>query len=55
MENRVVIELKSVDRYEPVFEAQLLGYMRLGKFDDVGLLINVNSSLLKNGIKRFVL
>ncbi len=54
VEDRVVIELKSVERFESVFEAQILGYMRLGKFK-VGLLINFNSSLLKNGIKRFVL
>lgn len=54
VEDRVVIERKSVDRFDPVFDAQILGYMRLGKFN-IGLLINFNSSLLKNGIKRFVL
>jgi GxxExxY protein len=49
-----VVELKSVERYDPVFEAQLLTYLRLtGK--KVGLLINFNSRLLKSGLKRFVL
>jgi GxxExxY protein len=50
----VVVEIKSVERHDPVFEAQLLTYLRLtGK--KVGLLINFNSKLLKDGIKRFVL
>ena len=53
VENSVVVELKSVDRFDPVFEAQILAYMRLsGKRR--GLLINFNSRLLKDGIKRFV-
>jgi GxxExxY protein len=50
----VVVEIKSVERFDPVFEAQVLTYMRVtGK--KIGLLINFNSRLLKNGIKRFVL
>ena len=50
----VVLELKSVERHDPVFEAQILSYMRLtGK--KVGLLINFNSKLVKDGIKRFVI
>ena len=54
VEDTVVIEVKSVERHDPVFEAQILTYMRLtGK--RVGLLINFNSKLLKDGIKRFVL
>jgi GxxExxY protein len=54
VEDTVVVELKSVERFEPVFEAQMLTYLRLtGK--KVGLLINFNSRLLKNGVKRFVL
>jgi GxxExxY protein len=49
----VLIELKSVERLHPVFEAQLLTYLRLtGK--RVGLLINFNSRLLKDGVKRFI-
>jgi GxxExxY protein len=54
VEDRVILELKSVERHDPVFEAQILSYMRLtGK--KVGLLINFNSKMLKDGIKRFVL
>ena len=54
VEDAVVVEIKSVERYDPVFEAQVLTYMRVsGK--KVGLLINFNSRLLKDGIKRFVL
>ena len=50
----VILELKSVERHDPVFEAQILPYMKLtGK--KVGLLINFNSRMVKDGIKRFVL
>jgi GxxExxY protein len=50
----VAVELKTVTLIEPVHEAQLLTYMRLGGWQ-VGLLINFNVRLLKNGIHRFVL
>jgi GxxExxY protein len=50
----VIVEIKSVERFDPVFEAQVLTYLRItGK--RVGLLINFNSRLVKDGIKRFVL
>jgi GxxExxY protein len=50
----VILELKSVDRHDPIFEAQVLTYLRLsGKRR--ALLINFNSRLLKDGVKRFVL
>jgi GxxExxY protein len=54
IENTVVVELKSVERFDPVFEAQLLSYMKLGRYK-LGLLINFNSALLKDGIKRLIL
>lgn len=54
VEGLVVVELKSVERFDPVFEAQLLSYMKLGNFR-LGLLINFNSRLLKDGIRRFIL
>ena len=54
VENSVVLELKSVERFDPVFEAQLLSYMKLGKYK-LGLLINFNNHLLKDGIKRIIL
>lgn len=54
VEDLVVIELKSVERLEPIFEAQVLTYSKIsGK--RVGLLINFNSRLLKHGIQRFIL
>ncbi len=52
--NRVVVELKSVQEILPVHEALLLTYMRLTNLN-VGLLINFNVAVLKNGIKRRVL
>jgi GxxExxY protein len=54
VENSVVIELKSTDSISPLFEAQLLTYLRLGNWK-VGLLINFNVPVLKKGIKRMVL
>jgi GxxExxY protein len=54
VEEHVVLELKSVERHDPIFKAQILSYMKLtGK--KIGLLINFNSKLVKDGIKRFVL
>lgn len=53
VENKVVIELKTVDQILDVHEAQTLTYLKLGNFK-LGLLINFNVSLLKNGIRRFV-
>ncbi len=54
VENAVVVELKSVGRFDRVFEAQILTYLRLTKLK-TGLLINFNSRMLHEGIKRFVL
>lgn len=54
VEDKVIIEIKSVERFDPIFEAQILSYMKMtGK--KVGLLINFNTRLLKEGINRFVL
>lgn len=53
VENKVVIELKSVDAITDVHLAQTLTYLKLGNFK-LGLLINFNVALLKNGIKRIV-
>lgn len=50
----VVIELKAVQAIEPIHEAQLLSYMRLGGWR-VGLLINFHVAVLKDGIRRRVL
>jgi GxxExxY protein len=54
VENLVLLELKSVERVEPIHEAQLLTYLRLTRLP-VGLIINFNVHLLRQGIKRFAL
>jgi len=54
VENKIVIELKSVEKLLPIHNAQLLTYMKLIDCT-VGLLINFNVSVLKQGIRRRVL
>lgn len=54
VEEKLIVELKSVDRILPIHEAQILTYMKLAKVK-VGLLINFNELRVKEGIKRFVL
>jgi len=53
VEGKVILELKSVDQLHPIHEAQLLTYLKLSGIK-TGLLINFNSRLLKDGIRRFV-
>jgi GxxExxY protein len=50
----VIVEIKSVERFDPVFEAQVLTYLKITE-KRVGLLINFNSRLEKDGIRRFIL
>jgi len=54
VEDKLVLELKSIDCFNPVHEAQILTYMKFAQ-KKIGLLINFNVTLLKNGIKRYVL
>lgn len=54
VENHVIIELKSIEAFAPVHEAQILTYMKFAKIQ-IGLLMNFNVTVLKNGIKRYVL
>jgi GxxExxY protein len=54
VEDSIVIELKAVDEMKPLFEAQLLTYLKLANHR-LGFLINFNSALLKHGLKRMVL
>jgi GxxExxY protein len=54
VDRKVVVEAKAVSELLPIHEAQLLTYMRLTK-SRVGLLINFNVLVLKDGIRRFVL
>jgi len=52
--NSIVVEVKSVEVLAPIHEAQLLTYLRLGGWP-VGLLINFNVPILKQGIRRKIL
>lgn len=54
IENNIILELKTVDRILPIHEAQLLTYLKLTSIR-LGLIINFNVKLLKNGIKRVIL
>lgn len=53
LENRIVIEVKSVDALNDIHLAQTLTYMKLGNYK-LGLLINFNVIKLKDGIKRVI-
>ena len=53
VEGSVIVEIKAVDSLQPVHQAQLLSYLRLSG-RRVGLLINFNVKVLKNGISRLV-
>lgn len=53
VEDSVVVEIKAVERLEAIHKAQLLSYLRLSGYK-VGLLVNFNVKVLKNGIVRMV-
>jgi len=53
IEGRVVVELKSVEGLGPIHEAIILTYLRMSGHK-LGLLINFNVSVLKDGIRRFI-
>ena len=53
VEGRVIVELKSVEGLAPIHEAILLTYLRLSGHK-VGLLINFNVTVLKDGVRRFI-
>jgi GxxExxY protein len=54
VEELIICEIKAVDKMNPVWEAQLLSYLKLtGK--RIGFLINFNVPIIKNGIKRIIL
>ncbi len=52
--DKIIVELKSVEKLLPIHQAQLLTYMKLSGIS-IGLLMNFNVQFLKNGIKRMVL
>ena len=54
VDDQLIVELKSVEQLLKIHEAQVLTYMKLANIR-IGLLINFNVHILKNGIKRFVL
>jgi len=54
VENAVVVELKSVQRWDPLFMAQVLTYLRCTGLR-VGLLINFNGRVLRTGVRRYIL
>ncbi len=53
VERKVMLELKSIEAFSPVHEAIMLTYLRLSGYR-IGLLINFNVTILKDGIRRFV-
>ncbi|MBL9151141.1 MAG: GxxExxY protein [Verrucomicrobiales bacterium] len=53
VENTVLLELKSVAALDPIHDAQIITYLKLSNLP-VGLLMNFNVEVFKNGIKRFV-
>ena len=53
-DDRLIVELKSVNQLMPIHEAQILTYMKLAGVK-VGLLINFNVTILTKGVRRFVL
>ncbi len=54
VEDRVIIELKAVEKPNPLWQAQLLSYLRLSN-KNLGYLINFNTILFKQGIQRLAL
>ena len=54
VEDLVIIELKAVEKILPLFEAQLLTYLKLSK-KKIGLILNFNVPRMKDGIKRLIL
>lgn len=54
IEDEIIIELKAQENFHPVWEAQLLSYLKLTK-KRLGFLINFHVPLMKNGIKRMIL
>ena len=54
LEDQIIIELKACDKYNPVWNAQVLSYLKVtGK--RLGLIINFNVQLIKQGMKRIIL
>ena len=53
VDGEVIVETKAVERLQPIHEAQLLSYLKLSGLR-IGLLMNFNVKVLKNGVRRLV-
>jgi GxxExxY protein len=53
VEGQIILELKSCDKFEPIHQAQLLTYLKLSNLN-LGLLLNFNVPLMKDGVMRVV-
>ncbi len=53
VESTVIVEVKAVERFDPIHEAQLLSYLKLSGLH-LGFLINFNTRLIKDGLRRLV-
>ncbi len=53
LEDKLIVELKSVNKFEPIHMAQILTYLKLSQCK-LGLLINFNTSLFKSGVRRVI-
>ncbi|MBL7808243.1 MAG: GxxExxY protein, partial [Saprospiraceae bacterium] len=53
IENKVIIEIKSAEVMHPVYQAQIISYLKLTNMH-LGFLINFNVPLIKQGIKRYI-
>lgn len=53
VENKLVLEVKTVEELTDVHQAQVITYLKLGNYP-LGLLINFHSKILKDGLKRFI-
>ena len=54
VENEVIVETKAIEAFAPVHAAQVLTYLKFAK-KKVGLLMNFNVTIMKNGIRRYIL
>jgi GxxExxY protein len=52
--NQVIVEVKTIDRFAPIHQAQMLTYLRVASLK-IGLILNFNAATMKEGIKRVVL
>lgn len=53
VDNKILLELKAVDQLHPIHEAQIHSYLKMANLG-LGLLVNFNVALIKDGIRRFV-